>query len=99
VHIDVIKYIGKESNSLEEVDAGLIHTEQGVYTEYPDPARDEWESVILPALQKLPLPILVKESCLTERALQKIRAGRRPNRKNQKLLMDIVRKLDQPKED
>ena len=34
VHIDPIRYIGKESNHLEAVDAGLIHSEQSVYTEY-----------------------------------------------------------------
>ena len=41
IRIDQIKYIGKESNSLEEVDAGLVHSEQNVYTEFPDPRRDE----------------------------------------------------------
>jgi hypothetical protein len=43
-HIEIaqIKYIGKESNSLEEVDAGLVHSAQNVYTEYVDPRRDEW---------------------------------------------------------
>jgi hypothetical protein len=92
IHIHVIRFIGKESNSLEDVDAGLIHSEHGVYTEYSDPARDEWQLEILPALQKLPLRALVKESGLTERALQKIRAGRRPHPKNQELLAEIVRK-------
>ena len=83
----------KESNSYEEVDEGLIHSEQGVYTEYPDPSRDEWVVEILPALQKLPLPILVKESGLTEKALQKIRAGRRPHPNNQAMLTALVRRL------
>jgi hypothetical protein len=32
VRIDEIKYIGKESNSLEEFEAGLIHSAQNVYT-------------------------------------------------------------------
>jgi len=43
-HIEIaqIKYIGKESNSLEEVDGGLVHSAQNVYTEYVDPRRDEW---------------------------------------------------------
>jgi hypothetical protein len=31
---DGIRYIGKESNSLEEVDAGLFHSPENVYTEY-----------------------------------------------------------------
>ena len=36
VRIDQIKYIGKESNSLEEVGAGLEHSAENVYTLYPD---------------------------------------------------------------
>jgi hypothetical protein len=34
IYIDSIRYIGKDSNSLEEVDAGLANSEQSVYTEY-----------------------------------------------------------------
>src|SRR5262249_55495404 len=41
VKIDQIKCIGKESNSLEDVDAGMEHSDKGVYTEYVDPKRDE----------------------------------------------------------
>jgi hypothetical protein len=41
VKIDQIKCIGKESNSLEDVDAGLVHSEKNTYTEYVDPKRDE----------------------------------------------------------
>src|SRR5262249_27210298 len=40
IWVDQIKYIGKESNSLEEVSQGLIHSELSVYTEYSDPRRD-----------------------------------------------------------
>ena len=50
IRVGQIKYIGKESNSLEDVQSGLIHSEQSVYTEYPDPRRDEWKTKILPAL-------------------------------------------------
>jgi hypothetical protein len=38
-----IKYIGKESSMLEEVEAGLIQSAQNVNTKYPDPRRDDWE--------------------------------------------------------
>jgi hypothetical protein len=41
--------IGKESNSLEEVEAGMVHDEDNVYTSYPDPRRSEWTTTILPA--------------------------------------------------
>jgi hypothetical protein len=94
VRIERIKYIGKESNSLEEVEAGLIHSEQSVYTEYPDPRRDEWQTKILPALKKIPLPRLVEMSGLSRRTLIDLRAGRsRPHRKNQEMIRAILRKL------
>jgi hypothetical protein len=35
ITIDHIIYIGRESNQLEDVDAGLIRASDG-YTEYPD---------------------------------------------------------------
>lgn len=37
IKIDLIKCIGKESNSLENVGEGMVHSEQNVYTEYADP--------------------------------------------------------------
>jgi hypothetical protein len=40
VRIKQIEYIGKESNSLEEVKSGTVHSAENVYTEYPDPRRD-----------------------------------------------------------
>jgi hypothetical protein len=42
IKIDLIKCIGKESNSLENVDEGMVHSDQNVYTEYADPRRSEW---------------------------------------------------------
>jgi hypothetical protein len=46
VHIERVRYIGKKSNSIEDVDAGLVHSAGTVYTEYADPSRDEWETKI-----------------------------------------------------
>jgi len=51
IRVDLLKYIGKESNSIEEVDAGLVHSEHNVYTEYSDPKRDEWAAKTLVALR------------------------------------------------
>jgi len=96
VKIDQIKCIGKESNSLEDVDAGLAHSEKGVYTEYVDPKRDEWTIKLQPALKKAPLKLLARkcEAQLSRRALIDLRAGRsRPHRKNQELLTTIARQL------
>ncbi|MGD0581165.1 MAG: hypothetical protein ABSC08_19855, partial [Bryobacteraceae bacterium] len=94
IHVDAIKYIGKESNSLEEVDAGLIHSAQSVYTEYPDPRRDEWETKILPALKRIQLSRLIALTRLSRRALIDYRTGRsKPHSKNLERLAAIVREL------
>jgi hypothetical protein len=96
VLIDQIKYIGKESNNLEEVEAGLEHAQQNVYTEYPDPNRDEWSTKWLPALRGALLADLVREckGKISRRALIDLRAGRsRPHRRNQDLLASIVHRL------
>jgi hypothetical protein len=94
VRIDEIKYIGKESNSLEEVDAGLIHSAQNVYTEYPDRQRDEWETKVRPAMKKLSISILEKETELSRRMLIDARTGRRrPHPKHQKLIVAALRRL------
>jgi hypothetical protein len=96
IQIDQIKYIGKESNSLEEVESGMIHSADIVYTEYPDPRRDQWETKILPALERIPPAYLVREcrGAISRRALADMLARRtRPRRKNQQLLAAIVLKL------
>jgi hypothetical protein len=96
VLIDQIKYIGKESNNLEDVESGLEHSQQNVYTEYPDPSRDEWETKILPALKDARLADLVRlcKNQISRRALIDLRAGRsRPHPQNRHLLTEIIRKL------
>jgi hypothetical protein len=94
VHIDLIKYIGKESNSLEDVEAGLIHSEHGVYTEYPDPRRNEWQTKILPALKRLRLSLLMQKTGMSWRALLDMRAGRsRPHPKNRQRIAAALRDL------
>lgn len=50
--------MGKESNSLEEVEAGLEHSAENVYTEYLDRRRNEFQTKILPALRKIRQPFL-----------------------------------------
>ena len=94
VQVDQIKGIGKESNNLESVESGVIHSATNVYTEYPDPRRDEWQTKIVPALKNVSLAILNRESRLSRRMLIKARnAHTRPHRKNQKLLAALVKKL------
>src|SRR3989442_13178830 len=60
IRIEKITYIGKESNKIEDVQSALVHSAQEVYTEYPNPRRDEWATKRLPALKRSPLDLLVK---------------------------------------
>ena len=96
MRISRIQFIGKESNVLEEVEEGLIHSLEDVYTEYVDPKRDEWTIKTWPALKQVPLGKLVKECLgrLSRRELIELRAGRsKPHRRNRELLVSILRKL------
>jgi hypothetical protein len=96
IKVDLIKCIGKESNSLEEVDEGLVHSERNVYTEYADPKRRDWITKIQPALKKAKLKALV-EVCAGKpkrREIINLRTGRRkPHPKNQELIVIALTKL------
>jgi len=96
VSIESIHRIGKESNSLEEVDAGVEHYVENVYTEYTNPRRTDWVRSVLPAVQAEKLSVLVKEceGRLSRRALIDIRAERStPHPKNQWFLASVMKKL------
>jgi len=94
VRVERIVYIGRESNRLEEIEAGVIHSAESVYTEYPDPHRDEWETRILPVLKKIPIAALMRVSGRSRSMLTRALAGRsRPRKRNQQLLKSILRRL------
>jgi hypothetical protein len=93
VRIGEIIPIGKESNSLEEVDAGLIHTAESVYTIYPDQRRDAW-SKTWPQLKRFRIAQLTELTGLSRRMVIKARNGQvRPHLRNQKLLTEVLKKL------
>ena len=94
VRVASITYIGKESNRLEEVEAGLVHSAESVYTVYADPRRDAWNTTIRRALQKIPLKRFERLTGKSRRMLIDARtARRRPHRRHQALLIAIARKL------
>ena len=94
VQVERIVYIGRESNRLEEIEAGVIHSPESVYTAYPDPHRDEWETKILPLLKKIPIAALMRVSGRSRSMLERALAGRsRPRKRNQQLLKSILHRL------
>ena len=94
IEIDLVRYIGKESNALEDVEAGMIHSAVSVYTEYCDPDRSEWQTKIMPALKCTPLALLVRKTGLSRRMLIYARKGKfRPHAKHQDLITSVLKKL------
>jgi hypothetical protein len=94
VRVERIIYIGKESNRLEEIEAGVIHSPESVYTEYPDPSRDEWQTKILPLLKTIPVAALMRVSGRSRSMLVRAMAGQsRPRKRNQQLLKSILQRL------
>jgi hypothetical protein len=93
IQIEFMRYVGKESNSLEDVESGIVHSGEDVYTEYADSRRDEWTQKILPALKQIRLRVLVQKlrGRLSRRAIIDLRAGRsRPRRRTLLLLAAVV---------
>lgn len=88
VRVRGLTHIGKESNRLEEVESGLIHSADGVSTEYIDPRREEWRR----AAKMLSLKVWERESGKSRRILIDARHNRRrPHEAHRKLLIAIAR--------
>jgi hypothetical protein len=95
VRVASITYIGKESNRLEKVEAGLVHSAESVYTVYVDPRRDAWNTTIRPALQKIPLKRFERLTGKSRRMLIDARTGRRiPHSRHLQLLIGVARGKD-----
>jgi hypothetical protein len=87
-----ISSLGKESNLLDDVESGMVHSAQDVYTESIDPRRDEWQTMILPVLKKMPLSSIIEKTGMSRRGVMDLRAGRsRPHRKNREKLTRVAR--------
>jgi hypothetical protein len=94
IRVGQVVYIGKESNKFEEIESATIHSAQSVYTEYPDPRRDEWQTKVLPALRKLPVRVLIRLTNRSRSMLERTVAGRsRPGPRNRILLQSALRKI------
>jgi hypothetical protein len=87
-----LAYVGRESNRLEEVEAGLIHDPDEVYTEYVDAEHDpEWEALVA-ALKTIPRAWLMQETGLDRSTITRLRNGHvRPTRKTREMLIRAAR--------
>ncbi len=87
-----ITYIGKESNQLEEVERGLVHSRDAVLEEYLDPANDPWENVVVPILKRIPAAELAQAADVSERTIKALRnRRRRPSPRVWEALIRVVK--------
>jgi hypothetical protein len=69
-------HLGKEANKLEEVEAGLEHDPDEVYTAYADPRRDPWRAQVLPVLRQMPSKELAAAVGMSGRRLRDVLSER-----------------------
>jgi hypothetical protein len=93
ITIDHVIYIGRESNQLEDVEAGKVHASDAAYTEYGDSRRDYWQTAVVPALKQISLRSWQRDTGKSAVILIDARRGRRrPHARNRTLLIAYARK-------
>jgi len=70
VRLGGLTYIGKESNALEQVLLGLVHSRRAIQPTYQPPQQSMWDLLVRPILQRIPLQRLVAATGLSSRAIR-----------------------------
>ena len=88
IHAIHTEQIGKETNRLEEHQAGLVDNPADQLTRYKAGTRDPWARLVLPVLHHIGQAELRRRTGLSTSALAEILAGRaRPHAANRKSLL------------
>ena len=83
-------HVGKESNKLEKVEAGVEHDPDEIWTECVDAKRDLWRTVVRPVLRMMTL-VKLEGLGLHRRSLFAVRAGERlPHPRNRQVLIEAA---------
>jgi hypothetical protein len=83
-------YIGKESNNLEERQAGLLHSLDGTLATYHDPSWDAWKTVTVPALRGFTAPEIAARSGLHRRTVERHLSGRAVPHPRQRAILTAI---------
>ncbi len=87
-----IRHIGKETNEIEEVGAGLVAAGDATTT-YTHPSRDVYSRVILPALLDFPEAEVAHAAGIPRRTINGLRGGRRPDHATLSRLVPVLADL------
>ncbi len=92
-------YIGKESNRLEDVQAGLVQDVGDVLAMYEDPRDDAWRTYWLPKLREVPVAELQRISGMSRTRVYEMLAGRSvPRRERRERLICRLQEREQTPE-
>jgi hypothetical protein len=87
VQLGSLVYIGKESNALEQVGQGLVHSRQDVQPTYQQPQLAAWDLIYLPAIRRIPVKRLETVTGLGTRVIRYYWKGqRRPSPRAEAIL-------------
>jgi lambda repressor-like predicted transcriptional regulator len=88
------RFIGKESNKLEEVEEGSVPDAGDVSTEYPNPRRERegWDRIVakLKSMSKCERQELAKQAGLSPTTIEYARRGRMPHARNRVILANAI---------
>jgi len=85
-----LRYVGKESNRLDELQFGLVEDEDKMLNEYDDPADDPFVRLVVPILQEMPLQATAAAAGVSMSTLKRARFGRLPHPGNRRALAGVA---------
>jgi len=77
VAIGAIYYVGKETNKIEDVIAGMIHDPNEVRQAFQPPGQGPWDRIVRPLLRHIPIADIAGMAGVSARAAKYYRAGRK----------------------
>jgi hypothetical protein len=85
-----LRYVGKESNRLDEVLYGLIDDEDEWFNEYEDPADDPFVRLVAPILRDMPREATAKAAGVSRSTLTRVLSGELPHPRNRQALARVA---------
>jgi hypothetical protein len=86
-----LTHVGKESNRLEEVEAGLVHDLDEVYTEYLNLAHDPSQTLVVPVLKQMPAQHIQQQAGMSLSQTKALRNGHaRPRDTHREALIRVA---------
>lgn len=86
---ELVTYIGKESNHLEEAAAGVMGLDE-ILSEYPDPERDTWRNLVLPAIRRIGIDEVAERAGVDQSTVRRWLRGTQPGPKTRERVLNAI---------